>query len=166
MKRRIFSSIICLLFCGALYADSSKNTANHVRALAPELIGKKVSLDVAAVSPLHKAESEKYGFLIANTYDDKSNRDGGRILVVSDSEELIALVKKFGSSPDVNKFRRGRVVDTRRLTGVLRQTDNKVLFLDIAEEEIPEAELKAVKKALSNTAKKTLPVGKGRAKGK
>lgn len=103
---------------------------------------------------------------MGNTYDDKTNRDGGKILVVSDKEELLDLVKKFGTSVDVTKFRRGRDVDTRRLTGTLRQTDKKVLFLDIAEEEIPDKELKAVKMAMNNSKKPEPAAGKGKGKAK
>ena len=157
MKNLFLSSLI-LALSGLALADQSRHTASYYKGLAPEYIGKKISLDVSAVHPLHRAESEKFGFLVAQTFDTRNRTDGGKIFVVSDKEELLDLVKRFGVKPDVERARRGGTdVDTTRLTGILRQTENKMLFLDTAETEVPADVLKELKKAMAAAAK-----GKGK----
>ena len=152
MKKIAIYSLVILSTASMAFADQSRHTANYFKGLAPEYIGKKISLDVSAVHPMHKAESDTFGFLVAQTFDTRNRTDGGKIFVVSDKEELLDLVKKFGSKPDIERGRRGGFdIDTTRLTGVLRQTDNNALFLDIAEQEVPGDVLRELKQAMSAT---------------
>ena len=158
--KNLFLSTLILTLSSLAIADPSRHTASYYKGLAPEYIGKKISLDVAAVHPLHKAQSEKFGFLVAQTFDTRNRSDGGKIFVVSDKEELLDLVKRFGVKPDVERARRGGTdVDTTRLTGILRQAENKMLYLDTAESEVPSDVLKELKKAMTAAAK---PAAKGK----
>ena len=162
MKKFLLILSVVLSIGSTAFADQSRHTAAYFRGLAPDYLGKKISLDVSAAQPMHRAESEKYGFLVAQTFDTRTRTDGGKIFVVSDKEELLDLVRRFGSKPDVDKGRRGvRDVDTTRLVGVLRQTDNQVLYVDLAEEEVPAEVLTELKKAMGATKKQTPAKGKG-----
>ena len=161
--------IITLLFTVSLgYAAPSKNTADYVRGFAPIHLNKKVSLDVAAVSPNHNIDHPKFGFLVASTFDTRNRVSGGKIIVVADKTESLDLIKRYGVKPDVERGRgRGAFdIDTLRLSGILRQTDNKVLFLDVASQEVPKDILKGLRDELADVKGKSkiVPAIKGKGK--
>ena len=162
MKKTLFlTTILSLALVPGFTKEPSKHTADYIKGLAPEYIDKKVSLDVSSVSLIPGKEHPEFGFLIATTYDTRNRVPGGRIILVADKEKSIDLVKRYGVKPDVDRGRRGIIdVDTLRLSGVLRETGNKTLFLDLASSDVPTDILKGLKDDLPATKVKT-PVRRG-----
>jgi hypothetical protein len=166
MKKYLFLiASLSLISAVGTCDEPSKHTANYFRGLAPEYIGKKISLDVSAVSPLHKVEDPKFGFLIATTFDTRNRVAGGKIILVADKEKSLDLAKRYGVTPEIERGRRGGFdIDTLRLTGVLRETENKVLYLDVATVDVPADALKGLRNELTDV--KNAPVRKTPPKGK
>lgn len=141
----------------------SRHTADFIR-IEPKL-DEKVILDVASVNYHSRAENEAYGFLTAWTYDTRDHKPGGQIFVIADKEEIAKLVKRFGSRPDLERNRAGRVqdIDTLRMIGILRQTETKVLYVDLTDDGVPTEELASIRKAITA---KTVAGKNGKGKGK
>lgn len=145
-------------------ADSSKHTARYFKGLASEFVDKKVSIDVSFINNLERFPHDRYGALIATTFDSKSRIDGGKILVIADRSELISMVKKYGSSPDVERGRKAFDIDTKKLYGIFRQSDNKkVAFIDVTEEGVSDKVLAELKTDLANEKKAAVSKKPGQA---
>jgi hypothetical protein len=156
-KQFLISALSLIGVCG--FCDTpSKHTADYIRGLAPDYLGKKVSLDVASVTPSHKADNKNFGFLVATTFDTRNRVAGGKMLIVADKDKSMDIAKRYGVKPDVERGRRGGFdIDTLRLYGVLRKTKSGMLFLDVASGEVPEDVLKGLKDDVGKIAVK----GKG-----
>ncbi|WP_309400519.1 hypothetical protein [Cerasicoccus maritimus] len=96
---------------------SGVNTAAHVKAMAPELEGKKVSLDVAFIRiNRHAPDDVPYVFFWAATIDDDEVAKGGVILVVADKEDKDTLIRRYGT----NIERGNGGPETKSLRGTVR----------------------------------------------
>ena len=126
-------SLGLILLAGAqpAVAGPSKHTANYLRGHGDSLARKDVSLDVSWVQPARWKNTDEVSFFFAHTWDEREKLPGGVITIAVDTADAVAFVKKFKASPDVEQ--RGWVHDfnTRRLRGLLREGENRRLFVDM-----------------------------------
>ncbi|MEO0413892.1 MAG: hypothetical protein AAF226_02940 [Verrucomicrobiota bacterium] len=168
MKKIITSTVVAMLAMASVaVANPSKHTANYIKSVADDSVGKKVSVDVTHIKVMERPTNDKYGFALANTWDTRNRQMGGQIIIVEDREKLAQLVKKFGVSPDIERARRigNGDIDTSRLYGILKANDDgKGVFIDATEGEVPADLLEQMKKEMagktSDVKKPAVPVKK------
>ncbi|WP_309385816.1 hypothetical protein [Cerasicoccus frondis] len=119
----------------ALAGTSGVNTASHVKAMAPELEGEKVSLDVVFIRVnRHAPDDVPYVFFWAATIDEDEVAKGGAILVVADKEDKDTLIRRYGTNLERD---RGQGPESKTLRGTVRlagrEDGPKRAYIDITD---------------------------------
>ncbi|MGF1483220.1 MAG: hypothetical protein ACFBZ8_02520 [Opitutales bacterium] len=97
----------------------SKNTAAFLKAHVDKLEGKTVSVDTPFLRVLPAfSDSEEYVVFWVPTVDTDNRAPGGAIIAIADAEDKDKLISRYGLAPEREA---SRVVQTKRLRGVLRQ---------------------------------------------
>lgn len=114
-------------------AEPGKYTANYVRGHSVTELGKTVGVDVSWVQLVRRSASGEFAVYAAHTWDEREKLPGGIIPVVMPASEEAKFVQLYETSPDIEKRRGpgGADLDTRRLTGALRQSGAKVFYIDL-----------------------------------
>ncbi len=172
---KIVLTLTCLLLAvSPALAERSKYTADYVRNFKSDQIDQKVTLEVAWMKPVKMKEEKDYTVVIAHTWDEREKNFGGTIPVVLLSEDRVDLLKKYDTAPDKEggKFR-GRDLDTRRLSGILREVGKgKTLVVDLTDGKVDLSELRKPEedkddgKGRKPEPKKPLKKGPGKKPGK
>jgi hypothetical protein len=101
MKTLLLSSVAALALFGSLAvgeAADSKRTAEYLLSSPLVHEGKTVTVDVAAVKPVHwKSPFPELAFFHAMTIDRVDHKPGGTILVAIPSAEAARFAKKYGT---------------------------------------------------------------------
>tara|TARA_R110002096_G_scaffold54517_11_gene140579 strand:+ start:473 stop:1009 length:537 start_codon:yes stop_codon:yes gene_type:complete len=113
---------------------AAERTAQEIEANAGELVGQRVTLDVAWLKLLrHSGNRNQYAVIAAYTWDEDSERLGGTIPVVIDSEGAKRLLSRYEAKPDGRlTWFSGVDLDTKRLSGTLRRGgEDRNLYIDL-----------------------------------
>lgn len=100
MKTPFFLSTVALALFGSLTASQadSKRTAEYLLSSPLANEGKPVTVDVAAVKPVHwKSPFAELTFFHAMTMDRSDRKPGGGILVAVPAADAAAFAKKYGT---------------------------------------------------------------------
>jgi hypothetical protein len=120
---------LCAIVPRFITAAESQHTADYLRLHSSELLGQRVTLDVACLKPVGTVIEPAPGIALvfAQTWDEAKEHVGGEVAVLLPRDALDKALQRYGIRFDTVALR----VHTTRLSGPLARSADGVFCVDL-----------------------------------